>query len=86
VQLMLREAPSNPAVAERIDRGRREGVRLLADYLASRVAAGELRQHDCEASARLVFYAVLAAHLAGTPPEPFLPATIHIVLHGLLAV
>jgi AcrR family transcriptional regulator len=86
VQLMLREAPSNTAVADRIERGRREGVRLLADYLASRVAAGELRPHDCEASARLVFYAVLAAHLASTPSEPFLPATIDIVMHGLVAV
>jgi AcrR family transcriptional regulator len=85
VQLMLREAPSNPAVAERIERGRTEGVRLLADYLASRVAAGELRPHDCEASARLLFYAVFAAHLAETAPEPFLPATVEIVLHGLVA-
>ena len=84
VQLMLREAPSNPAVAERIARGRTEGVRLLTEYLASRVAAGELRPHDCEASARLLFYAVFAAHLAETAPEPFLPATVEIVLHGLV--
>jgi AcrR family transcriptional regulator len=84
VQLMLREAPSNLAVAERIERGRTEGVRLLADYLASRVAAGELRAHDCEASARLLFYAVFAAHLAETAAEPFLPSTIEMVLHGLV--
>jgi hypothetical protein len=83
--LMLREAPSNSAVAERIERGRTEGVRLLAEYLASRVAAGELRPHDCEASARLLFYAVFAAYLAETAPEPFLPATVEIVLHGLAA-
>ena len=82
--MMLREAPSNAAVAERIERGRTEGVRLLADYLGSRVAAGELRPHDCEASARLLFYAVFAAHLAETAPEPFLPATVEIVLHGLV--
>ena len=62
-----------------------EGVRVVADYLGSRVAAGELRPHDCQASARLVFYAVFAAHLSGTPAEPFLPATIDIVMHGLLA-
>jgi AcrR family transcriptional regulator len=85
VQLMLREAPANAAVAERIERSRTEGVRVLADYLASRVARGELRPHDCEASARLLFYAVFAAHLAETAPEPFLPATVEIVLHGLLA-
>jgi AcrR family transcriptional regulator len=85
VQLMLREAPTNAAVAERLQRARQAGVRLLAEYLASRVEAGELRPHDCEASARLLFYAVLAAHLADTPPEPFLPATVEIMLHGLAA-
>jgi AcrR family transcriptional regulator len=85
VQLMLREAPSNAVVAERLERTRAEGVRVLADYLASRVAAGELRPHDCEASARLVLYAVFAAHLSGTPAEPFLPAAIDVVVHGLAA-
>ena len=85
VQLMVREAPSNPAVAARLQRARREGVRLLAEYLVSRVEAGELRPHDCEASARLLFYAVLGAHLADTPPEPFLPSTVEILLRGLAA-
>ena len=85
VQLMLREAPSNPTVRQRLDRGREEGVRLVADYLTSRVEAGELRPHDCENSARVLFYAVLAAHLAGTPQEPFLSAAVDILLHGLLA-
>ena len=85
VQLMLREAPSNAAVRQRLDRGREEGVRLVADYLASRVEAGELRPHDCDNSARLLFYAVLAAHLANTPAEPFLSSAVDTLLHGLLA-
>ncbi len=85
VQLMLREAPSNALVRERLDRGREEGVRMLAAYLVSRVEAGELRPHDCDASARLLFYAVLAAHLAHTPAEPFLTSTVQIMLDGLLA-
>jgi TetR/AcrR family transcriptional regulator, cholesterol catabolism regulator len=85
VQLMVREAPSNLAVAERLERARREGVRLVAEYLASRVEAGELRPHDCEVSGRLLFYAILGAHLAGTPPEPFLPEAVEILLRGLAA-
>src|SRR3979409_381888 len=32
VQLMLREAPSNAAIAERLERTRREGVRVVAEY------------------------------------------------------
>jgi AcrR family transcriptional regulator len=85
VQLMLREAPSNAAVRQRLDRGREEGVRLVAGYLASRVEGGELRPHDCENSARLLFYGVLAAHLANTPSEPFLSSAVDTLLHGLLA-
>ncbi|HET6316747.1 MAG TPA: TetR/AcrR family transcriptional regulator [Chloroflexota bacterium] len=85
MQLMLREAPSNPQIAERIERSRREGARLLSEYLQSRVAAGELRPHDSDAAARLLMYGVVAAHLAGTPPEPFLPAAVDILLKGLLA-
>jgi len=85
MQLMLREAPSNPLIAERIERSRREGVRLLSDYLQSRVTAGELRPHDTAAAARLLMYGVVAANLAGTPPEPFVPAAVDILLQGLLA-
>jgi AcrR family transcriptional regulator len=85
IQLMLREAPSNRRVAERIARGREEGVRLLGDYLASRVEVGELRPHNTDAAARLLMYGVLAAHLAGTPPEPFLRGVVDILLRGLLA-
>jgi AcrR family transcriptional regulator len=84
MQLMLREAPSNQLIAERIERSRREGVRLLSEYLQSRVAAGELRPHDSDAAARLLMYGVVAAHLAGTPPEPFVPAAVDILLQGLL--
>ena len=85
VQLMLREAPSNAAVRERLDRGRDEGVRLVADYLASRVETGELRPHDCENTARLLFYAVVGAHLANTPPDLFLPSAVQTLLNGVLA-
>jgi AcrR family transcriptional regulator len=48
LQVMAREAPTNPAVAERVERARRESVRLLSEYLESRVAAGELRPHDVQ--------------------------------------
>jgi TetR/AcrR family transcriptional regulator, cholesterol catabolism regulator len=83
VQVVFREAMSNPMVAERLERGRREGVRLLTEYLDSRVAAGELRPHDTEATARLLAYAVAAANLIGTPTDTFLPAVVETVLHGI---
>jgi hypothetical protein len=85
LQVMVREAPSNPAVAERVERARREGVRLLAEYLDSRVSAGELRPHDTEATARLLLYAAFMAHLTDTPTGRFLPAVVDIILHGTAA-
>ena len=83
LQVMLREAPTNPAVAERVEGARREGVRLLAKYLDSRVAAGELRAHDTEATARLLLYAVVMAHLTDGLDEGFLSAVVDTILHGV---
>lgn len=85
VQIMVREAPSNPAVADRLQRARQGGVRLLAELLATRVAEGELRPHNVEATARLLLFTVVAAHLAGEPPEAFLPTVVDTVLHGIAA-
>ena len=85
LQVMIREAPTNPAVAERIVRAQRESVRLLSDYLESRVAAGELRPHDTQATARLLLYTVLMSHLTNTPDETFLPAVVETILHGIAA-
>jgi AcrR family transcriptional regulator len=85
LQVMLREAPTNPAVAERAERARREGVRLLRQYLESRVAAGELRPHDTAATARLLLYAVMLAHLTDTLDHHFLSAVVETILHGAAA-
>jgi AcrR family transcriptional regulator len=83
VQLVFREALSNPIVVERLERGRREAVRMLAEYLDSRVVAGELRSHDTETTARLLAYVVAAAHLMGTPTDDFLQGVVDTVLHGI---
>jgi len=85
MRVVLRESLSNPLVVERLERGRREAVRVLGDYLDSRVAAGELRPHDTETTARILAYAVAAAHLVGTPSDDFLPALVDTVLHGIIA-
>ena len=85
LQVMIREAPTNPAVAERIARAQRESVRLLGDYLESRVAAGELRPHDTQASARLLLYTVVMGHLTDTLDQSFLTAVVGTILHGVAA-
>jgi len=83
LQVMLQQAPSNPAVAARIERARAEGERLLSDYLASRVKAGELRPHDTQAAARLLLYAVVMAHVTAQEGEDFLARSVDIILHGI---
>jgi AcrR family transcriptional regulator len=85
LQVMIREAPTNPAVAERIVRAQRESVRLLSDYLESRVEAGELRPHDTQATARLLLYTVLMGHLTNTLDQSFLTAVVETILHGVAA-
>jgi AcrR family transcriptional regulator len=85
LRVMVREAPTNPAVAERVERAQREGVRLLSEYLESRVAAGELRPHDTRATARLLLYAVLMAHLTDGLDDRFLAPVVDTILHGAAA-
>jgi AcrR family transcriptional regulator len=85
LQVMAREAPTNPAVAERVERAQRESVRLLSEYLESRVAAGELRPHDTQATARLLLYAVLMAHLTESLDDHFLTCVVDTILHGTAA-
>jgi AcrR family transcriptional regulator len=83
VQVMLQQAPSNAAVADRLERGRSAGERLLAEYLNSRVAAGELRPHDSRVVARLLLYTLVMAHLSATASDEFIATVVDTVLHGL---
>ena len=83
VRVMIREAPTNPLAAERLEQARSEGVQVLASFLRSRVEVGELRPHDTEAIARLLLYAVVMAHLTDTSVDGFLPAVVESVLVGI---
>jgi TetR/AcrR family transcriptional regulator, cholesterol catabolism regulator len=84
VRVVFQEALlANPLVVERIERGRAEAERLLVEYLQSRVAAGELRPHDAAATARLLLFAVVMAHVTGTAEDGFLAAAVETVLNGI---
>lgn len=60
-----------------------EGQRLLADYLAARVAAGELRPHDTGAAAQLLLSTVALGQVTGAGVDP--AAAVDVLLHGLAA-
>lgn len=85
VRVFFREAQTNPAVAAKLSELIREGVDLVARYLAARVAAGELRPHNSEVTARTLLYTVFMAHLTRLPGDRFLPEMVDGLLTGIQA-
>ena len=85
VQVLVGEARIRPKLAETWAGLTEEGVSLLAGYLDTRIAAGELRPHDAAVTARAVFFTVLMAHLARTLPTPFLPMFVDVLVQGIAA-
>jgi len=86
VRVVFQEALlANSVVGQRIERGKREAVALLARYLASRIEAGELRTHDAEATAHLLLYAILMAHFTGTQDDAYLATVVDTIVHGIAA-
>lgn len=83
VSLFFAAGRSNPAI--RAGRGEfvAEGQRLLADYLAARVAAGDLRPHDTRTAAQLLLSSVALGQVTGTGVDP--AALVDVILHGLAA-
>jgi AcrR family transcriptional regulator len=67
VRILVRESITNPVLNERWMATCNEGVRLLAEYLSERVAAGELRPHNTEVSARMLLHPVVMLRMTNGP-------------------
>jgi hypothetical protein len=80
--LFFSGASGNARVRAGLDMFVDEGRGLLADYLASRVAAGEIRDHDTGAAAHMLFSAVVLGQVIGAPPDP--ASLTDLLLNGLL--
>ena len=86
VRVFFRESQTNPEVGKRLADIIREGVGLLARYLAARIAVGELRPHDPEVAARTLLYTVQMLHMTGrTLADDFVPKMVENLLHGIKA-
>jgi AcrR family transcriptional regulator len=83
VTLFFTAGRANPAVRAGLRAFVGEGQRLLAGYLADRVAAGELRPHDTRAAAQLLLSSVALGQVTGAGTDP--AATMDVLLHGLTA-
>jgi TetR/AcrR family transcriptional regulator, cholesterol catabolism regulator len=85
VRVFFRESRVNWEVGKRLADVIREGVGLLARYLAARIAVGELRPHDPEVAARTLLYTVQMLHMTGVPADGFVPEMVENLLWGIKA-
>lgn len=84
VWIIFRELHNEPAVAAEIERNRQRCVQLLAEYLNSRVEAGELRPHRSEVAARSFLAVLFMMHLTGLPSDDFIDGFADCLLKGIL--
>lgn len=85
MRLVVRESQTNVAFATALAGVANEGLELLTEYINGRVAVGELRPHDVTVTARAIFHAIIASHLAGVPPRDFPAGLVDVILRGVLA-
>jgi len=83
MRMIIRESMTNPKLEERWRTMCNTGVQTLARYLAARVAAGELRAHDTEISARMLTHPVVVLRLTGGSPA-HLSSIVECLLEGVL--
>ncbi len=74
---------ANPKIRRGLEEIMREAHRLLGEYLADRVAAGEVRPHDSRAAVTTLFSSCAFGHIIGQPVDPL--AVAQIVLEGIAA-
>jgi AcrR family transcriptional regulator len=83
--LILREVVIRPELQKGIRIVQSVAISFLTRYLNARIAAGELRQHDSEVTARMLAGSILALHLTDAPAETYLPGVIDTILMGIEA-
>src|SRR5262249_53677350 len=85
VQIVLREVPTNPDIAQYLEQLIQEGVDLVARYLDARIAAGEVRPHYTSITARALLYTLVMVHFTHVPAGSFLREYLPTLMHGIQA-
>lgn len=83
--LILREVVIRPELQKGIRIVQSVAISFLTRYLSARIAAGELRPHDPEVTARMLAGSILALHLTAAPAEAYLPEVVDTLLRGIEA-
>jgi AcrR family transcriptional regulator len=84
-RVVLREALVRPEMQQAIRTMQAVGLGLLTRYLDARVAAGEIRPHNTDVTARMLSGSVLALYLTGAPAESLMPEVVDTLLRGIAA-
>ncbi|MBA2324309.1 MAG: TetR/AcrR family transcriptional regulator [Pseudonocardiales bacterium] len=74
-------AMTNPRIRAGLQEIIDEGHQLLAEYLAGRVAAGELREHDTRTAVQMLLAPCVLGQVIGRPLDP--ESVTSVVLQGL---
>ena len=85
VRLVVREIIWRPETLSMGMAVREQALDMLARYLRSRVAAGELRPHDERVVGQMLASTVILVALAGLPVDPYLTGAIDVILQGIAA-
>jgi AcrR family transcriptional regulator len=82
LRVIVHEALGRPEMQRRIHALQKIGIGMLMDYLDVRIAAGELRPHNTQVTARMLVGAVMALRLSGAPAD-YIPEIVDNLLRGI---
>lgn len=81
VALFFSASRGNRRLREELQALMEQGQRMIADYLAARVAAGDLRQHDTRTAAQMLVSTVVQSRVIG--PRADLSQAVDVFLAGV---
>jgi AcrR family transcriptional regulator len=85
LQLIVREIIWRPETRGVGMAVREQALTMLARYLQSRVAAGELRPHDSLVVGQTLASAIIVVVFAQLPVDPYITGAIDVILQGISA-
>lgn len=84
-RIVVREFTTRPEMREGFKAFQAIALGLLTRYLEARIAAGELRSHNPDVTARMLIGSVLAGYVLRIPAEPYVTEVVDTMLSGIAA-
>lgn len=84
ILIFIREAQTNPEIAHQQDALIEGGAQVLTGYVAARIAAGELRQHEPSLTARALLYTIFMSQLLHVSGQLSIPDLVQFLLQGIV--